>query len=89
MNHFLNGKSSWGHRVDEIDPLAIKRLNRFLKSLSNTGENICILFTFILMITITALLLTTNFENVIFFDGTTDLCIFSSKTGEVIHVNSK
>lgn len=89
MNYFLNGKSSWGHKVHEINVRSVKRTNRVLRLLNEVGEKACIPISIIIVICMLYFLIFTNFEYVIFYDGTNDICVLSDTTNGVSHVEAR
>lgn len=89
MNFFLYGRSVWGHKVNEIDVRALKRANLILKSLLKIGEIVSIILAVSMVLTIFVLVTNTNYEDVVLYDGTNDVCVFSGMTNEVTHVYAK
>lgn len=89
MNYFLNGKSTWGHKVHEINVRALKRTNRVLHVLNEVGEIACIPISIFIVVCMICFLLKTNFEYVIFYDGTNDICVYSDITNGVNHVETR
>lgn len=85
---FLDGYSSWGSRERKIDARAIKRVNQLLKIAENLGTNFCIFLVVILMALIPFFILSTDYENVIFYDGSNDICVMG-KNGVIEHVRTK
>ncbi|MGX2038534.1 hypothetical protein ACWJKU_00160 (plasmid) [Methylocaldum sp. MU1018] len=78
--------SSWGKHDAEVDVRALRRYQAILSRIASVGE----VLVFVLLVGILAgavwLFTQTNFENVIFYDGTDMTCVFNGKTGEIINV---
>ena len=81
--HHAESESSWGESSHEVDPRSLRIYNRLLKTLCSTGE-IASMALCVLMVGMTVkLLFFTNFENVRFFDGTDQVCLYNGETGEI------
>ncbi|MCE4113280.1 MULTISPECIES: hypothetical protein [Yersinia pseudotuberculosis complex] len=78
--------SSWGNPTNEVNVRTLYKYKNILALLEMIGENIfyalliAFIFMFIWMYT------ETNFENIIFDDGTSHLCILDGKTGVITNV---
>lgn len=76
--------TSWSHSSCEIDVRAYRRYNHVLSWSAFIGE----ITVFILIIGFMVgclMLLNTNFETVIFYDGTDAPCLFTGHSGEISH----
>lgn len=79
-------KSSWGNPSNDVNVRTLYKYNKILSILELIGENlfyvllIAFVFIFIWMYS------ETNFENIIFDDGTSHLCILDGKTGVITNV---
>ncbi len=86
MAELESAPSSWGHHDAEIDVKALRRYNAILALMSSIGEW-CVFSLLIGLIVGAGWLITqTNFENVIFYDGTDMTCVFNGSNGEIINV---
>ena len=72
--------SSWGRPRREIDARALRTYRRFLSFLSHTGEAVNIILLIVMFATIIKLLVFTNFENLIPYDGTAVTCVLGGST---------
>lgn len=78
--------TSWGKQAKEVDVRALRRYQTILSRVGSIGE----VLVFILLVAVAGstiwLVTQTNFENVIFYDGTDAMCVFNGKTGEISNV---
>lgn len=78
--------SSWGRRDAEVDVRALRRYQAILSRIASVGEVLVFLLLVGILVGVIWLFTQTNFENVIFYDGTDMICVFNGKTGEIINV---
>ncbi|WP_024717373.1 hypothetical protein [Pseudomonas putida] len=79
--------TSWGSGAGEdVDVLALRRYNRLLGVLLDIGEWACIGLLPCVAVAAIWLVTQTNFENVVFYDGTDSICIYDGTTGEIRNV---
>jgi len=78
--------SSWGIREGMLDVRALRRYKAVLSNLLNLGEILIFALLGGVFIGIIWLLTLTNFENVIFYDGTDMTCVFNGKTEKILNV---
>lgn len=78
--------TSWGAGTSELDVRALRRYNRFLAFCSNTAEWLAMALIPVIFGGVIWLVLFTNFENAIFYDGTDLVCIYNGETGEIRNV---
>ena len=80
--------TSWGKRGQgEIDIRALRRYNKLLGNISNTGEALIAVLLVLIITTTTFLLTQTNFEKAIFIDGTDFVCIYDDDEKGIINVS--
>lgn len=86
MNERELATTSWGKQATEVDVRALRRYQTILSRFGSIGE----VLVFILLVAVAGstiwLVTQTNFENVIFYDGTDAICVFNGKTGEISNV---
>jgi hypothetical protein len=86
MNAHELTTTSWGKPEIEVDVRALRRYHSILSMIGSIGETL----VFVLLAAVAAssiwLVTQTNFENVIFYDGTDATCVFNGKTGEISNV---
>lgn len=71
----------------EPDVRALRRYNQTLRNLSGAGELVGICLAVLLACGTILFTLATNYEDAIFDDGTTNICMIDGKTGEITHVH--
>lgn len=78
--------TSWGKQDRDVDVRALRRYQTMLSRIALLGE----IFVFVLLVGVASasiwLVTQTNFENVIFYDGTDSTCVLNGKTGEISNV---
>lgn len=78
--------SSWGKHDAGVDVRAMRRYQGILSSIASAGEALIFVLLAGILAGLVWLLTQTNFENVIFYDGTDMACVLNGKTGEIINV---
>lgn len=78
--------STWGKNSTDIDVRALRRYQKILRAFSSFGEWASFALAHCVLIAIVLLILLTNFENVIFYDGTDMTCVLNGATGEIYNV---
>ena len=79
--------TSWGSGAGEdVDVRALRLYNRLLGVLLDIGEWACISLLPCVAVAAIWLVTQTNFENVVFYDGTDSICIYDGTTGEIRNV---
>lgn len=78
--------TSWGRPRTDVDVRALRRYNRLLNRLAEVGEAGVLALLVAGFIGLVWLLTQTNFENVIFDDGTDARCVYHGDTGEITRV---
>ena len=87
MDELGSISTSWGSSSGEdVDVRALRRYNRLLGVLLNVGEWICMGLLPFVAVAALWLVTQTNFENVVFYDGTDSICIYDGTTGEIRNV---
>jgi hypothetical protein len=86
MGAYELATSSWGKPDAEIDVRALRHYQAMLSRLSSIGEALVFVLLVGILVGVAWLFTQTNFENVIFYDGTSTTCVFNGKTGEIINV---
>ena len=83
---FVVSSTSWGESGIEDDYRALKKYKELLESLSNAGTVCAYLLIFALCTLSVWIVYSTDFEKVIFYDGSEATCILDSKTGVITNV---
>lgn len=78
--------TSWGRPDTEVDVRALRRYQDILSRIATVGEVLVLVLLVGILIGAIWLFTQTNFENVIFYDGTDMTCVFNGKTGEISNV---
>jgi len=78
--------SSWGKRDTEVDVRAMRRYQATLSRIAYVGEVLVSVLLAGVLASSVWLFTQTNFENIIFYDGTDMTCVFNGETGEIINV---
>lgn len=78
--------TSWGDGSSDLDVRALRRYNRFLAACSDIAEWLAISLIPAILVGVVWLVMFTNFENVIFYDGTDMICVYNGETGEIRYV---
>lgn len=78
--------SSWGKPDTDVDVRALRRYQSILSRIATVGEVLVIVLLMGILSGAIWLFTQTNFENVIFYDGTDMTCVYDGKTGEIINV---
>lgn len=87
MDELGSTTTSWGSGTgDDVDVRALRRYNRMLGVLLDIGEWACLALLPCVAVTAIWLVTQTNFENVVFYDGTDSICIYDGTTGEIRNV---
>ncbi|MBK4987462.1 MULTISPECIES: hypothetical protein [Pseudomonas] len=87
MDRFESTSTAWGAGAgDDVDVRALRRYNRILAVLLDIGEWACLALLPCVAIAAIWLVTQTNFENVVFYDGTDSICIYDGTTGEIRNV---
>ena len=89
IQDWLSGRSSWGASEKSSDVPTLRRLKKIYDSFAVIGE-IAVFVLFIgLVCACTWLLTKTSFEDVIFWDSTSHICVYDSSSGEIVYVGGK
>lgn len=83
---FVVSSTSWGESGIEDDYRALKKYKELLESLSNAGAICAYVLIFALCALSAWIVYSTDFEKVIFYDGSEATCILDSKTGVITNV---
>lgn len=75
--------SSWGKRDADVDVRSLRRHLAVLSHIASVGEVLVLALLVGIFAGAAWLLTQTNFENVIFYDGTDMTCVLNGKTGEI------
>lgn len=75
---------SWGVAELPINVVSLRRYNALLHKLDSFSEIVCFIAMGALPCVFTAMMLNTNFENLIFFDGTSLYCVMDGSNGKII-----
>jgi hypothetical protein len=78
--------SSWGMPNTEVDVRALRRYQIILISINSFGEYLCFIQLIGILFGTVWLFAQTNFEDVIFYDGTEMTCVFNGETGKITNV---
>ncbi len=78
--------TSWGRHETELDVRALRRYLVILSRVAFVGETLVFVLLAGIMASGVWLFTQTNFENVIFYDGTDMTCVFNGKNGEIVNV---
>lgn len=78
--------TSWGDTSRKVDVRALRRYNRFLAAACGIAEWLAIALIPLTLAGVVWLVMFTNFENVIFYDGTDMICVYNGDTGEIRYV---
>ncbi len=78
--------SSWGRPDRDVDVRALRRYQDILSRIAAVGEVLVLVLLMGILAGAIWLFTQTNFENVIFYDGTDMTCVFNGKTGEISNV---
>jgi len=78
--------TSWGKPPEHREVRVIRRFNRLLHATETTGEWLAISLSLLWVTGALTFLLTGNFENLKFEDGTTLSCVLDGQTGEIRNV---
>jgi hypothetical protein len=89
MNVHFNLNSDWGKPIPDYDPRALRKFNHILRRLNTTLEWISVILSIGIFISLLFLMFDTNFLDLIFDDGTSNLCVLEGKTGEISYVSQK
>jgi len=86
MDIYESMTTSWGKRDVEVDVRALRQYQIIQSRIETIGEILVfLLLTGILGSTIW-LFSNTNFEDVIFYDGSAMTCVLNGQNGEISHV---
>lgn len=80
----LTISSSWSEPYDEFNRRELVQYFEFLKFLENSGKLLLLILIFVLFALTVNFLLTKEFEQVIFTDGSELICIYDNDTNRVI-----
>ena len=83
---FVVSSTSWGDSGIEDDYRALRKYKELLESLSNAGTVCAYVLIFALCTLSVWIVYSTDFEKVIFYDGSEATCILDSKTGVITNV---
>ena len=87
MDELGSTTTSWGSGTgDDVDVRALRRYNRMLGVMLDIGEWACLALLPCVAVAAIWLVTQTNFENVLFYDGTASVCIYDGTTGEIRNV---
>lgn len=78
--------STWGRNVQEFDRRASRRYLSMLSTGNRVGEALAIILAISVFWGACVMVLTLNFENAIFTDGTARACQLDGSTGEITNV---
>lgn len=86
----MDFETSWGRPdlASEIDIAALRRYRNILAKLVVIGERMAITLILILGV-IGILVMTSNLENIIFFDGTDLVCVYDGKTDQIYNTTKR
>lgn len=82
----LSKLSSWGNRDSEVNVQALHRYQMLLARIGDVGEVLVLILVAAILAGAIWLFTQTNFENVIFYDGTDMTCVLNGDTGEIVNV---
>lgn len=75
--------TTWGRQVIDVDVRSLRRYNHLLDRLAIVGEALVIAGLCISGVGICWSLAYTNYENIIFYDGTDAPCFYDGSTGVI------
>ncbi len=75
--------STWGNTGERIDLRALRRYSAWLAFVLTAGEWIAIVLVVAIAIATAGTFTYLNFENVIFTDGTSHVCVLDGTTGAI------
>jgi hypothetical protein len=75
--------SNWGESQATADILVLRRSNQALESINFAGEVACYAALLLLTLSSLSFLVSTNFENAVFSDGTSLTCVIDGRTGNI------
>ncbi len=77
--------STWGNTGERADIRALRRYSAWLDRALSVGEAVSIVLAIAIALAMAATLRYLNFENVIFTDGTSHVCVLNGSTGAISH----
>lgn len=75
--------STWGNTGERVDIRALRRYSAWLALALSAGEWTAIALTVAIAVAMAGTLTYLNFENVIFTDGTSHVCVLDGSTGAI------
>jgi hypothetical protein len=79
--------TTWSRSNDYIDVKTLKRYQSLLRTLLAVGEGLVLFLTLAVLIGSVWTLSSTNFENVIFYDGRDRVCVYDGVTEVILDAN--
>lgn len=83
---FIVSSTSWGETEIEDDFRALQKYKEFLESLVNAGTAFAYVLILALCLLVAWIMYSTDFEKIIFYDGSDATCILNSQTGVISNV---
>lgn len=83
MNAPEGASTTWGQHVIDVDVRSMRRYNMLLNRLALIGESLAMTSLLFAALGICWSLAYTNFENIIFYDGTDAPCFYDGDTGVI------